>query len=510
MALETKKEVLSSWELFSQSKCEEGINLEISLPDYCVDIKRILKCIVTSGVSSVSVSGENVSLSGTVVTRLVYAGEGERIDCYEHISPLSCSAKISELPENAAFKVVTKTDYVNCRAVSQRRISINGNISALIYAYTETKTEVPVEINGLSVQCRRENTERTNLICLTEKTFDLSETVALDGEKADIGKIIRSNSFVRLDSKKAVADKLLIKGDLCCEILYADSEKGALHKIRHTMPISQIINLAGVTEKSDISLIFTVGQFMVSAKNDSSGRCRLLEFAARVSVLVKCTEDKKVYIIDDCYSTEYEVSGEYRLTEISKLIMNEDKEFICEETVDFSDGEIGEIYDMWHSDLCCSINGKNGNGEGEYSFLLCGIYRDKSGVLRYGEKNLSGKINLAFKSAEENIRCDCSVYIPSLEYSSAGNGKVKIRAVVLVGCNIYSWKHRRILSSLKVDEDSIKEKKYPALCLYFAEKDEKIWDIARRYNTTTELIVQENSIKGMTVEEDRMIMIPCV
>lgn len=510
MALEIKKEVLSSWELFSQSKCEEGISLEISLPDYCADVKRILKCIVTSGISAVSVSGEAVSLSGTVVTRLVYAGEGEKIDCYEHVSPLSCSTKISNLPENAVFKTVTKTDYVNCRAVSQRRISVSGNVSALVYAYTETKTEVPTEISGLSVQCRREKAERTNLVCLTEKTFDLSETVALDSEKADIGKIIRCDSFVRLDSKKAVADKLLIKGDLCCEILYADSEKGSLHKIKHTMPISQIINLTGVTDKNDTSLTFTVGQFMVSSKNDSSGRCRLLEFAARVSVLVKCTEDKEVYVIDDCYSTEYEVAGEYKLTELSKLVMNEDKELMCEETLDFSDGEIAEIYDMWCSDIRCNISGKKGNADGEYSFLLCGLYRDKSGVLRYGEKNASGKINLPLKNAGENIKCDCSVWIPSLEYSSAGGGKVKIKATVSLSCNIYSGEHKRILCSLKVDEEAKKEELFPALCLYFAQRDEKIWDIARRYNTTTELIREENSLKGMTVEEDTMIMIPCV
>ncbi len=510
MALEIKKEVLSSHELFSQSKCEEGISLEISLPDYCADVKRILKCIVTPGISNVSVSGEAVSLSGSVVTRLVYAGEGEKIDCYEHVSPLSCSVKISNLPENAVFKTVTKTDYVNCRAVSQRRISVSGNISALVYAYTETKTEVPTEIEGLSVQCKREKADRTNLVCLTEKTFDLSETVALDGDKADIGKIIRCDSFVRLDSKKAVADKLLIKGDLCCEILYADSEKGALHKIRHTMPISQIINLTGVTDKNDTSLSFTVGQFMVSGKNDSSGRCRLLEFAARVSALVRCTEDKEVYIIDDCYSTEYEVAGDYKLTDISKLIMNETKELMCEETVAFSEGEISEMYDMWCSDVSCNISGKKDSADGEYSFLLSGIYRDKTGVLRYGEKNVSGKINLPLKKSGENVKCDCSVWIPSLEYSPMGDGKVKIKAAVCIGCNIYSGEHKRILTSLKVDEEKKKEEIYPALCLYFAQKNEKIWDIARKYNTRVELIKEENSIKGMTVEDDRMIMIPCV
>lgn len=510
MALEIKKELLNSSELFCQSKCEQALSVEINLPDYCSDIKRILKCIVTAGVSGVSVSGEAVSVSGSIVTRLVYVGEGEKIDCYEHTSPLSCNTQINNLPENAVFRTVTKTDYVNCRAVSQRRISISGNISTLIYAYRENKNEVPSEIKGMSVQCKKEKANITNLICQTEKTFDLSETVALDSEKSDIGKIIRCGSHISLQSKKAIADKLLIKGDLCCEILYADSDKGALTKIRHTMPISQIVNLAGVTDKSNIALLLSVSQFVVSAKNDSSGRCRLLEIAARISAFVSCREEKEISFIEDCYSTEYETAGEYKLTELSRLVMNEEKEITSEQTVDFSDGGIENISDMWCSDLSCNLNEKNGSVCGECAFLLCGIYTDKSGAVRYGERNVTAEINLPLKSDKESIRCDCSACVTSLEFSAVGGGKIKLKVQLSLNCCIYATEHRRLLCEIKIDENAKKEELYPALSLYFAQKGEKIWDIALRYNTTEALIKEENGLKGVRIEKDTMIMIPCV
>ena len=74
MPMEIKKDTYSYCELFARSKCEQAVSLEINLPDYCSDIKKILKCTVTAGISNVSVSGESVNLSGTVVTRLIYVG----------------------------------------------------------------------------------------------------------------------------------------------------------------------------------------------------------------------------------------------------------------------------------------------------------------------------------------------------------------------------------------------------------------------------------------------------
>ncbi|MBR5437553.1 MAG: LysM peptidoglycan-binding domain-containing protein, partial [Clostridia bacterium] len=51
---------------------------------------------------------------------------------------------------------------------------------------------------------------------------------------------------------------------------------------------------------------------------------------------------------------------------------------------------------------------------------------------------------------------------------------------------------------------------YPALCIYYADKGERLWDIAKRYNTSEQLIREENGITTVRTEKETMIMIPCV
>ena len=509
MPMEIKKDTFSFCELFTRSKCEQAVSLEINLPDYCSDIKKILKCTVKAGISNVSVSGENVNLSGTAVTRLIYVGENEKIDCLEHTDALSCSTRIKDMPENPLIKAVTRTDYINCRALSQRRISVSGNIGAAVYVYRENKKEFPCHIDSPDMECKKEKKTVSNLICQTEKTFDLSETVALDKDREDIGKILRSDCTVKLESKKAVADKLLIKGELCCEILYTDSEKNGIVKVTHSMPISQILGVGGITEKSDIQLSLAPSQFTVSAKNDSAGRCRLLELAARVSAVVRCREDKEIEIIKDCYSTRYEVTGDYKNAEFHTCAFNGEREIPFEETVYFSDGNIAEIKDMWCSGDECRMSGGEKAAEGECDFLLHGIYTDSDGSCRYAEKNLSAKVGVPLKAKGEKTDCDCDITVTSLSWSDAGGGKVKIKGTVLLNCYASVCSESRFLSDIRQSEKE-KEQKYPALCICYARKGEKIWDIAKHYNTTESLIKNENGIKDEMTDKEMMLMIPCV
>ena len=49
-----------------------------------------------------------------------------------------------------------------------------------------------------------------------------------------------------------------------------------------------------------------------------------------------------------------------------------------------------------------------------------------------------------------------------------------------------------------------------ALTLYFCNKGEDLWDIAKKYNTTKEAVCLENSISGDVTEKDDMILIPWV
>ena len=81
MNIEMKKNKVSYVKCSHELTTQQSLELDISLPDYCSDIKRILRLFVLPGINSTTVTSDRVSVSGDIILRLVYIGDGDKIDC---------------------------------------------------------------------------------------------------------------------------------------------------------------------------------------------------------------------------------------------------------------------------------------------------------------------------------------------------------------------------------------------------------------------------------------------
>ena len=248
MDFELKKEELSALKCVPAPPAEQSIDLELNLPDYCSDIKRILKCFAFPSVNSLRKEESSITASGEIVIRLVYVNSEEKLDCFEHKTELSKTAELKDIPESAVLSCDCETEYINCRAASRRRISIDGSVCVIFKAHCFEKTEVITQIENSGAQTLQ---SEESIACVTaagEKCFDMSETASLPQDTEPIGKIVRSLSFATLESAKAVSGKLLIKGELVTEVFYcSDSAQMKLEKFRHSMPISQIVEIPNLS-----------------------------------------------------------------------------------------------------------------------------------------------------------------------------------------------------------------------------------------------------------------------
>lgn len=509
MDCKIEKQKLKCDELWQEISAQQNIETEITLPDYCSDIKRILKCILRPGINNISIAGENANAVGKVSLKLIYVNEKDKIDCYEGSEDLSVSAIVKDMPENAVMSAETKVNYVNCRAVSQRKITVEGNIALVLKIYCEKSKELTENIGGAGVQCRKKELQYEDLICRKEKVFDMGETAKVPQGKAPVGKILRVCSRATLESKKAVADKLLIKGDLYTDILYlSEDEEGRVDKITHSMPISQIIDMPGIEEDSLCSVILKVRQVSAQRKADSSSQGRLVEIAAKCSAMVRCSQIKTAYVIDDCYSISHRMKSEYALEEFCFPVhtMSEQKTVTC--SLDMP-SDVSAVLDIWCSDLKSDMKGKGDKATANCSMALGVLYLDGKGVPRFSEKNADFEIGCKLKASYEHLRCNIDTQVRDIEHKIIGKDKLEIKMKVGVICEISSSDSLRVLRDVKIAEEN-KNSDDTALTLYFCSKGEDLWDIAKKYNTTKEAIQTENSISDDVTQKEEMILIPWV
>lgn len=511
MDFKLEKQTITISKVFSEYNTSQAIDLEMNLPDYCSDIKSIIKCFLCPNINAVQVAGQRLSCCGNVMVRLVYVNDNDKLDAYEQTVELSKFMEAKDLPENAIVTAKAEVQYVNCRAVSQRRANVNANVSIIFCVQTGEKLELPHSTEGSSVECENETVQMQSLLSQSEKTFDLSETITIPSDKPPIGKILRSSAWAVIDSKKTVANKILVKGNLFIEILYSsDSSDMEFEKFTHTMPVSQIIELMSIDENTDCDVSLDVRSLILQTKTDSKGESKLVEIACKISAFVKALINDEVKIITDCYSTKYDVQAEYALQNFEKSIYKDEFERNIKSSIELASQEINQVIDVWCNKASSSVNIEKDLAKGIATLALSVIFIDENEKVQYNEKNIDYEFEFKLKDEYENLKTDAKIQIEKIEFSKMGKDKIELKIQARISVDVLENQNKRVCSDIIIDEANVKNEDSSALTVYFSSKGEKVWDIAKKYNTTIKAINEENSLDSSFVEEECMLIIPCV
>lgn len=510
MKIEQEKVKILTPKCFLEDSVTQSVDEQLNLPDYCSDIKRILKCSLVPDVGSVQISGDRVNVRGNLLIRLLYVNEDEKIDCFDRSVEFSKVIDVRNMPENACAYAAAEIEYVNCRAESQRRASVSASVAVSIKVYGVQDTQLPVIRDSEALQILTHSVKAVNSTVTGEKTFDLSETVELGADEKPIGKIISQTAFALIESVKAVSGKLLIKGGLKLNLVYCeDSDERGFVSRSHEMPISQIVELPGLTEESANNVRLFVRSLILEPKTDSSGKNRLIEAAAKVSAVVCATTESELQVISDCYCTECETESEYQNIGFLSLAHTLEKNDIVSRTVELPCSKIGSVIDA--RAVKCSADPQLADGglTVKAAAVVEVIFTDEEGKLQTTQRSIDFDISDSLKKSCEKIRCHPVLTVTSVKCEPDAENKAKVTLGFYIMADVFSVTAERALISVKPIEEKKKPQKDCTIAVCYCKKGESLWKIAKKYNTVLSGIREENGIEGDTVNEDMMIIIPC-
>ena len=113
-------------EVIFNETAEQPIDIEFTLPDYLPDINRILKCRAISRISSKGINGSTISVDGCVTVTIIYSDSNNCLYSYEYQYPFNKKFEATNDIEGAVLQCKTRCEYINCRAVTGRKVDIHG------------------------------------------------------------------------------------------------------------------------------------------------------------------------------------------------------------------------------------------------------------------------------------------------------------------------------------------------------------------------------------------------
>ncbi|MDR2073826.1 MAG: DUF3794 domain-containing protein [Oscillospiraceae bacterium] len=512
MDYDLTKFTVSTANLVFSSNNEIPVDFDFTLPDYCPDIGRILKCKVIPHITSREISGDRLVVEGVIQTQLFYLDqERNSLRCYKTETPLSHTFNLKTSPQIAVSLLDYKIEYINCRAVSPRRIDIHGAFSLKANIYEKKNFDLTSEISGEDAEQKTKNITISDLKALAQQPVTISEVLDLGSEKAPAEVLVRSDANVKIEEYEYSSDKLNIKGEINVRLLYqSDVETGKLETVNYEIPLNQTIEAPGASNGSPciVRAEITSHNEKISEENSDSNS-NLINIEVKLIFTVFAFEEREEKVVTDAYSTDYELQTSSESANFMRFFGSKNDSFVCKETIEFPENKILKVIDIWNDRSKVNLELQNEELFYVGTITMSILAVDVDSIPFYAER----EVEFTKKAPEglelNNSSPESSLTLDSINFKISGDNRLDLKFEININTDFIGKNKINFITEVSADETKPKNKETDtALTVYYADSGESIWEIAKRYNTTVNKIKDENEIDFDILENERAILIP--
>ena len=498
--------VYSNETVFCDS-AEQPIDVDFTLPDYCPDIQKILKCRAVSRISSKGINGGTVTVDGSVTVTVIYCDGSGALNSYEYQYPFSKSFESTGEMSAVALSAHSKCEYINCRAVTGRKIDIHGAVGIYIKVTRRKCDEVISDVDDKSIELLRGVAKATVPMGCADKYVILDEEIELSGGQGDIRSLIRYDASAAITDCKLLQNKASVKGELIITMLYCP-KSGAAQTVRSTLPFSQLIEIEGANDTCSCEAKANVCYLEIKPRTNANGSNRSFSLNAKILVSCECYCDNDIDVIFDAYSKKYQADIVRDNVCFNKMVQNINDTFNCKKNIEFSEGTLCAVADLWCEVMTHNAKFVEGNLCINGTVTAYIIAYDSENIPYFYEKPIDFSYKCACDAEGENLTCKPKINVNSSSYTITG-GNMELRVDLLISAAIYECKKMPLIVDVKINEkETLTPKNSFPLTIYFASAGESIWDIARRYFADVDELCTLNGISGSKLEADTAILVP--
>lgn len=490
---------------------EQPIESDVLLPDYCPDIVKILRCFCLPRVTGTQAAGGKLTVDITCGCKIFYLGSDETIRCIEQRLPYSKSTETGlQLSGEPIIDAACRTDYVNCRAVNQRRLEIRCAVSIDCRIFSRQSQELVCDASGCGIQLKTAACDIAEITADITRQWSMHEDLQLPTQKPAVRSIIREDCCCRPGDFKILSGKVVLKGELVLHILYQpESGEGRPETLEYSLPVSQVLDVPGLEEGQECDVALFPIALEISPKADLEGESRLLAIDCTLGARVRAHRRQKLGLIADCYSTDYDCKIERAPLGCLDLIRVVEDTSMHSCSFPLPEGADTVL------DLFCLVSEVSARSEEGAAVavikLLYGMFAmNGQGEVFYSEQPEELTYRLPADGGGGTLCFFPRAAVLSVSYNLSG-AALECRCEVVIGGCLYRLLHPKAATGIICDAGKPKERcRDASLIIYYAGAGEDIWEIAKHYNTSLQAVMEENGLEQPVLPEKRMLLIPIV
>ncbi len=487
---------------------EQPFDEQFTLPDYCPDIKRVLKCRIVPKIAGKQAVGGCINLDGVTTLSLIYVDSDGGIRSYETQQSFTRSIEFTCDCDDIAINAVCRTDYCNCRAKTERSIEVHAALTVSVSATACSESKLVTDIDEPSVQLMRGSTPAVMPQGRAEKYLLINDEVSLPDKCPSIRNILRHDVIAVIKDKKIVGTKAVIKGEIIMNVLYFGEETADCERFSDAIPFSQILDINGISEDCSLTASAELISAELTPRTGMSGDMRVVCVSAKICLTAAAYCSGDVPYITDAYSTKFDMVIDTDEALFEKLGASYSEPYELKKTLDIPVSQGTKIVDMWCNASVISSSADTDKVSVKGNVTYCLIMRDNAGEPSYYERIYDFECAIA-ASIPDIYELKCSANIVACSGLVTADG-VEVKAELLICCDIIEQYKLKVITEAKLAGEKQRRYSPSSVIVYFAADGESVWDVARRYSTSPDAIISVNSLTSDMIPSGKTLVIPSV
>lgn len=499
-----KKTPLSFTKDIVDTVSQQPVDLDFTLPDYCADIEKILKCTFEPKIYSRNLSAGQLRIDGASVVRILYCDSSKKtLRCCEQTVPFTATIPVNdEICEHIILTGV-KAEYLNCRALTPRRLSVHGAFSLYTTIKEKCAWDICEDSSEDTLQTKVNRAEVCEVCDFLQEQFSVSESVTVNSRNS-VEAIVRSEVCVELKDYEKKSDKLILHAEATLKMLYiCDAASGEVEQFVYVFPFTQTLGAkSDVCDITDLRLDVLSYELMLSSRMVSEEAVVNLELKLCATLL--SYNNREVNYISDAYSMDSDVSLITDRAVYPCDVLPLSTKAVIKSSVSMGERKAVKILDIFCEEPSTVAEVSENKLKVSGKINVCVLALCEDGELISIERRVDVEIAESLEKNYTNVNSPV-FSVNSISYRITEDNELSLRFDTSVRAMLSNTVNiSQVTSVEKVGEKSLDN---PPMTLYYADKGEKIWDIAKKYSAPVSVLREENKLEDDELTENRMLLI---
>ena len=503
----------------NREKCRSNLQItldnDINIPDIKPDVEMIVREQGEIKVQDIKVSNGRVSIKGELIVNILYIAEQEDNKVQHMVGNISFNENVnmSDTCDGDAVNVKWELDDLTADIINSRKISVKSILNLIVCADEIIDEEAAVEVCGdINTEQLYKEIDITELALNKKDIYRIKDEIILTSGRDSIQDILFSDVVLEETDIRISESQLNLRGNLRLFILYTGAGNGRVNAYEANVGFSGAIDCNGCDESMIPKVEICIQDKEIQVKEDEDGEDRIIDIEAVLGIDIKVHREEKVKMLEDMYTISGVVTPVFKSTCFNNLIMkNNSKARINEHIV------MEEIYppilQVCNTIGNVRIDEKNivSGGievEGIIEVKLLYFTDEENYILGAYKGIVPFNYFVEVKDIHENCTYEISTNVEQINVIVIDGREIEVKATVGMDVIVFEKKECNIIVDFKEEEENAaKLLNIPGMTGYIVQKNDRLWDIAKEYSTTMELIREMNGLESDEISEGMKLLL---